>query len=70
MWQKLTRRSLRPLWAGLAVLVVLAGLLFIPQVRATAENFLGLFRVQNIQVLQFNPANLPRIIHAAICQSR
>jgi hypothetical protein len=60
MWQKLTRRSLRPLWAGLAVLVVLAGLLFIPQVRATAENFLGLFRVQNIQVLQFNPANLPQ----------
>ncbi len=60
MWQKLTRRSLRPLWAGAAVVVMLALLMFIPQVRAAAINFLGLFRVESIQVVQFNPANLPQ----------
>lgn len=60
MWQKLTRRSLRPLWVGAAVVAVLALLMFIPQVRAAAINFLGLFRVESIQVVQFNPANLPQ----------
>jgi hypothetical protein len=60
MWQKLTRRSLRPLWAGLSVLVLVTALLFIPSVRAAAIDLLGLFRVQEIEVVQFNPANLPQ----------
>lgn len=60
MWQKLTRRSLRPLWATLGVLALVTALLFIPSVRAAAVNLLGLFRVQEIEVVQFNPANLPQ----------
>lgn len=60
MWQKFSRRSLRPLWAGVAVVSLLALLMLIPQVRAAAINFLGLFRVESIQVVQFNPANLPQ----------
>ncbi|MFN2199357.1 MAG: anti-sigma factor family protein [Anaerolineales bacterium] len=60
MWQKLSRRSLRPAWIILTVLVVFSALMFIPQVRAAAVNLLGIFRVQNIQVVQFNPANLPQ----------
>jgi hypothetical protein len=58
MWKKLTRTSLRPVWTAGFVLLILGGLLFIPQVRAAAVDFLGLFRVQSIQVVQFNPANL------------
>lgn len=60
MWQKLTRKSMRPVWVVFAVLVLVAGLMFVPQVRAAAVNFLGLFRVENITVVQFNPANLPQ----------
>lgn len=60
MWQKLTRRSLRPLWASLGVLALVTVLLLIPSVRAAAIDLLGLFRVQEIEVVQFNPANLPQ----------
>jgi hypothetical protein len=41
-----------------AVLVVV-GLMAIPSVRAIANNFLGLFRVQQIAVVQVDPGNLP-----------
>lgn len=60
MWQKLTRRSLRPVWAIMTFVLLFTALMFIPQVRAAAVNLLGIFRVQNIQVVQFNPANLPQ----------
>ncbi len=47
-------------FAGAAIaLALLVALLAIPSVRAAAVNFLGLFRVQQIQVVTFNPANLP-----------
>ncbi len=44
--------------ASLILLVVL--LLFVPSIRAVAGDFLGLFRVQQIQVIEFDPANLPQ----------
>jgi hypothetical protein len=47
--------------AGAAIALVLMVALFaIPSVRAAAVNFLGLFRVQQIEVVSFNPANLPQ----------
>ena len=44
-------RNSRPyVWASAALILVLALFAF-PSVRAAAENFLGLFRVQQIEVL-------------------
>jgi hypothetical protein len=60
MWQIFSRRSLRPVWTVVFILVFLFASLLIPPVRAAAVNFLSLFRVQTIQVVQFNPANLPQ----------
>ncbi len=59
MWDKLFTRRLRPVWgvALLALIVVLAAAF--PPVRAAANNFLGLFRVEQIAVVEINPANLP-----------
>lgn len=68
MWQKLTRRSLRPVWASLTVIAVVALLMFIPQVRAAAINFLGFFRVESIQVVRFNPSNLPQNLDQGMVQ--
>jgi len=52
------RRS-RPLWTAAAMIVTLALALSFPAVRAWAGEFLGLFRVQKIAVVQVNPADLP-----------
>jgi hypothetical protein len=60
MSSKWYNRVPRPVWAVLLVVMVLAiGLTFAP-VRAIANSFLGLFRVQQIQVVQVNPGNLPQ----------
>lgn len=53
------RRVPRPVWVGVVVVLLLAiSMLFAP-VRAIANSFLGLFRVQQIQVIQINPGGLP-----------
>lgn len=62
MTQRLFGRRLRPFWTTLTFLTLIVALLFIPSVRAAAINFLGLFRVQTIQVVQFNLADLPQDI--------
>ncbi|MEW6716158.1 MAG: hypothetical protein AB1345_01455 [Chloroflexota bacterium] len=49
----------RPVWITLAVVLLLSVALAFPSVQAIANGFLGLFRVQQIEVVQFNPANLP-----------
>ncbi|MEW5867771.1 MAG: zf-HC2 domain-containing protein [Chloroflexota bacterium] len=59
MWNKLTSRQYRPLWVGLAVIAVLAIALAFPSVQAIANSFLGLFRVEQIRVVQFDPSALP-----------
>lgn len=60
MWKKVFARRYQPLWATLAAIVILAAALSVPPVRALATDFLGLFRVQRIAVVPFNPANLPK----------
>jgi len=55
---KLASKRYRLLWAGAALIVLLAVALSFPQVRAAANSFLGLFRVQKIAVVQFDPQML------------
>lgn len=59
MWKKIISRQYRFAWAALAIVVLMVALLAIPQVRAIANSFLGLFRVQQVAVVQINPDNLP-----------
>lgn len=61
MWKKIFSRRYRPAWAVMGVLVVLALALTIPSVNAIANSFLGLFRVQQVTVVQVNPGNIPQL---------
>lgn len=49
-------RTKRPLWTALAVLVVLVLVFTLTPASAWANSFLGLFRVQKVQVITFDPA--------------
>ncbi len=46
----------RPLWAALAIIAVLALVFTLTPANAWASSFLGLFRVQKVQVVTFDPA--------------
>jgi hypothetical protein len=59
MFQKIFTRAYRPAWAALAVIVILAAALAIPSVRAVANSFLGLFRIQSVSIVQVDPGDLP-----------
>ena len=59
MWNRIFSRLSRPAWAGLAVVTLLAASLAFPPVRAIANNFLGLFRIQQLSVVPVNPGDLP-----------
>ncbi len=52
MRQRITTRAARPLWVGLAFILVLAVALAFPPLRAIANDFLGLFRVEQVSVIQ------------------
>lgn len=59
MFKKLFVPRLRLVWAVLALIAILAASLSLPPVRAFANNILGLFRVQQVSVVPFDPLNLP-----------
>lgn len=59
MFTQLFSKKFRPLWIGAALIVLLAAALSIPSVRALANDFLGLFRVEQFTIVQVNPADLP-----------
>lgn len=59
MKNKLFSRNSRLAWASITLLLILAASFAFPQVRAIASNFLGLFRVEKVAVVSFNPANIP-----------
>ncbi len=59
MLQKLFARRYRPAWIVLAVVLVLAIALSFAPVRTLANSFLGLFRVQQINVIEVDPGDLP-----------
>lgn len=48
----LRKTKWRPLWVGLSIALAIALAMSFPQVRAVANNFLGLFRVERVQVVQ------------------
>jgi hypothetical protein len=56
---KIFSRPYRPAWAVLGVVALLAVSMAFQPVRALAQSFLGLFRVQQVQVVPVNPGNLP-----------
>lgn len=58
MRTKLTSRISRPAWVGLALIVVLAISLAFPSVRAVANSFLRLFRVEQVQVVPVDTERL------------
>jgi hypothetical protein len=50
----------RPLWTAVAVIAMLALVFTLTPASAWASSFLGLFRVQNITVIQFDPEAMQR----------
>jgi hypothetical protein len=61
MGKKIFSRNARPVWIGLGLVAVLAVAMAFQPVRAIANNFLGLFRVEQVVVVQVNPMNLPQV---------
>jgi hypothetical protein len=59
MFQKMFAPRFRLLWATLAVTLALTLAISLPPVRAIANDFLGLFRVQQVSAVPFDPLNLP-----------
>src|SRR3970282_2269498 len=59
MLQKLYSHKSRRVWAALGVIAILGIALAFPGVRAIANSFLGLFRVEQFTVVQVNPGDLP-----------
>jgi len=59
MFEKIFSRQHRLAWVGLAVVLILAAALVFPPVRAIANSFLGLFRVEQVAVVPVNPGDLP-----------
>jgi hypothetical protein len=56
--KKLFSARFRSLWVSLAVVAILAVTLAVPQMRAWAGQFLGLFRVQQVTVLPIDTSGL------------
>ena len=60
MFKKIFSRTARPVWAGMGLIAILALALAFPPVQAIANSFLGLFRVEQVAVVQVNPVDLPQ----------
>jgi len=65
MWQKLNSKISRPVWASLAIVATLVIAMSFPQVRAVADSFLGLFRVEQVKVVDVNQNELPERLGAS-----
>ncbi len=59
MWKKLIHPRYRLAWAVLCLVIILGAMFAIPSVRAIANSFLGLFRVQQLTVVSVDPGDLP-----------
>jgi hypothetical protein len=57
MLDKIFSKPMRPVWITLVVVAILAISLTFAPVRAIANNFLGLFRVEQFAVVEINPAD-------------
>ena len=59
MLKKYFTPRMRLAWAVLALVIILAASFSLSPIRAFANNVLGLFRVQQVSVIPFDPLNLP-----------
>jgi hypothetical protein len=59
MKNKFLSRNSRLTWAVVSLLIIIAATMAFPQVRAIGTNFLGLFRVEKVTLVTFNPSNIP-----------
>ena len=59
MFQKIFSKSYRPAWVAVGIIAILAIALLFPPVRAAANSFLGLFRVEQFTVVQVYTDDLP-----------
>lgn len=63
MLRNFFRNLSRPAWVGLTILVLLAVSLAFPQVRAFADDFLALFRVEQVTFVTVDSDALPNIMN-------
>ena len=56
-----SQRRWRPVWIGLATLLLMVAALSVPQMRALAGEFLGLFRVQQVAVVPVDLTGLSQL---------
>ena len=61
MFNSIFKPKFRPVWMTLAVIILLVGIFSIPTVQASAVQFLGLFRVQQVTVLPVDISNLTKL---------
>jgi hypothetical protein len=61
MFQKNLSRIPRLAWAALGVVLILGVAMLFPGVRAVADSFLGLFRVEQFTIVQFDAQNLDEL---------
>lgn len=59
MFKTLFAKRYRPAWAALAIVLAISLAFSFAPVRTLAANLLALFRVQKIEFVQVNPANIP-----------
>jgi len=60
LFQKIFSKPYRPAWIVGGIVAILAIALLFPPVRAAANSFLGLFRIEQFTVVQVNPGDLPK----------
>ena len=65
MFDRIFNRKYRFAWVAVGVIVILAVAMLFPQVRAIGSSFLGLFRVEQITILQFDPDQLEERLSSA-----
>lgn len=58
MYDKFFNRRYRYAWVAAGAIAILAVAMLFPQVRAIGSSFLGLFRVEQFTILQFDPEEL------------
>jgi len=60
LFQKIFSKPYRSAWIVGGIVAILAIALLFPPVRAAANSFLGLFRIEQFTVVQVNPGDLPK----------
>ena len=61
MFNSIFKPKFRPAWTALVVIILLVGIFSIPTVRASAGQFLGLFRVQRVTALPVDLSSLTKL---------